>query len=344
MDVIDSMIEACPYGLRGYGLDPFVTVHPGNSVAAVADYWVTHTHGIAEFEQRYPESCLRVRYEDLVADPQAQSELIFGFLGEAPVPSITAACFGTARPQFGPGDHKIWDTDQVHADSVGRGARVPAAAIPVTIVALMNSVLDKLGYEPVGEYWNSRPIPVLAGEEDQPAETDPAAVGAVDGAAALDEMEAVLVPHLAARLGKVHEAPDRPGETATSPTITATVPQPAGGVVLARSWRVDLATAIVSRATEDPDVDPDGMWGVIGEAKDWTAVLTGKVGLSAAMRRGCLRMSTPETDRPKQPVPLQYDPYAAVLTWLLTNVGAAPTADSESGLAAEAGRALVPAR
>jgi protein-tyrosine sulfotransferase len=36
MDVIASGLEACPWGLAGYGFDPYIAATPGNSVLALA--------------------------------------------------------------------------------------------------------------------------------------------------------------------------------------------------------------------------------------------------------------------------------------------------------------------
>src|ERR1700729_3235691 len=82
MDVVDSAIEACPFGLRGYGLEPYASSHPGNSIAAVADYWASHTRSILRFENAHPECCFRLRYEDFVSDPEGVASRLFDFLGE----------------------------------------------------------------------------------------------------------------------------------------------------------------------------------------------------------------------------------------------------------------------
>ena len=39
MDVIASGVEACPWGLNGYGFDPYIATTPGNSVMALASFW-----------------------------------------------------------------------------------------------------------------------------------------------------------------------------------------------------------------------------------------------------------------------------------------------------------------
>src|ERR1700677_1258062 len=40
MDVIASGLEACPFGLTGYGFDSYNATTPGNAVLALARYWV----------------------------------------------------------------------------------------------------------------------------------------------------------------------------------------------------------------------------------------------------------------------------------------------------------------
>jgi hypothetical protein len=47
---------------------PFVAAHPASSAAALASYWAAHTTGQLEFEQHHPQSCLRVRTEDLITN------------------------------------------------------------------------------------------------------------------------------------------------------------------------------------------------------------------------------------------------------------------------------------
>lgn len=71
MDMIASGIEACPWGTRGYGFDSYIGASPGNTVLALARYWNDNTAAILGVEDRFPGSCHRVRYEDLVADPGA---------------------------------------------------------------------------------------------------------------------------------------------------------------------------------------------------------------------------------------------------------------------------------
>jgi hypothetical protein len=61
---------AAQWGLSGYGFDSYAAASPGNSVAALARYWVGYTSAIVAAEERLGPACIRLRYEDLVADPE----------------------------------------------------------------------------------------------------------------------------------------------------------------------------------------------------------------------------------------------------------------------------------
>lgn len=313
LDVVDSALEACPFGLRGYGMDPFVAAHPGNSVAAVADYWVMHTRAISEFEREHPAACLRVRYEDLVADPDGQADRIFAFLGERPVPGISQSCLAPGRALFGPGDHKIWGTSSITPDSVGRGARIPAEAMSPPVRALVNGLLEQLGYPLL----DTNPgDPARAGQAG-PGPGQPRSPAPGDDVALLDTLEDLLASRLSG-----------PPATASGPAgaelaeypfrISAVLPGAGPGPALARWWRVDPATASLSRLGDDAPLAEPGEWAVTGDAGTWRSVLTGELNLGTALRHGHLRCAGPSSPPPTTPVTLRGDPYAGILTRLLT--------------------------
>jgi hypothetical protein len=112
-------------------------------------------------EEQWPERCHRVRYEDLVEDPQAIADGLFEFLEVAPVPGIAAKIFAGDRERFGPADYKIWHTSAISTESVGRGWTVPAGLIGPLVRENMNNFCGKLGYLAIGENW---------GTADQPAD------------------------------------------------------------------------------------------------------------------------------------------------------------------------------
>jgi hypothetical protein len=88
------------------------------------------------------------------------TERLLGFLGAAPVPGITAACFDAPHEGDGPGDEKIWFTTRVSNEAIGRGVRVPAAARPPEVRDQVNDALVRLGYRTVADDWNTLPVPL----------------------------------------------------------------------------------------------------------------------------------------------------------------------------------------
>jgi protein-tyrosine sulfotransferase len=68
MEVISGAIAAHPWGLDNPAMTQFAASYPGNSVAAIAAYWISATRRLITFEAAHPQLTLRVRYEDVVAD------------------------------------------------------------------------------------------------------------------------------------------------------------------------------------------------------------------------------------------------------------------------------------
>src|SRR5581483_2124313 len=159
MDVIASGIEACPWGLSGYGFDPYIASTPGNAVWAMARFWADNAAMILAAEERFPDSCHRVRYEDLVAEPEAVAAGVFAFLGVAPATGISTRCFAREQERFGPADYKIWHTSRISSGSVGRGWSVPAGMIPPEVLERVNDIAGKIGYVTVDDNWGTAAVP-----------------------------------------------------------------------------------------------------------------------------------------------------------------------------------------
>jgi hypothetical protein len=157
MDLIASGIEACPWGLNGFGFDPYAAASPGNSVQALAQFWADYATAILGAEESHPDRCHRVRYEDLAADPEATADAIFAFLGVPSAPGISRDCLAPGRETHGPADFKIWNTSEITTASVGRGWTVPASQISPATRDTVNALCAKLGYLPVGPDWGLTP-------------------------------------------------------------------------------------------------------------------------------------------------------------------------------------------
>src|SRR5580693_7409424 len=186
MDVIASGLEACPWGLNGYGFDPYIAATPGNAVMALANFWADNVRETLAAEERFPAQCFRLRYEDLVADPEATAAELFAFLGVAPAPGISRDCFSGERERFGPADYKIWYTSAISSDSVGRGWSVPAGMIAPPLLDVINELAGRLGYLAVDGEWGSTEPPA---DLRVPRITLPAGSGQ-DGAGTADDAAA----------------------------------------------------------------------------------------------------------------------------------------------------------
>ena len=309
MDVISSGIEACPWGLNGYGLDPYIGASPGNSVSALARYWLDNASLISSVEQRYPERCHRVLYENLVAATDEVADDLFRFAGVAPAPGIARRCLTAEHERFGPADHKIWHTSRITSDSVGRGESIPAGLIPPPVLEQINQLLEGLGYAGIGDSWGTADAPSVPGANRTNGARDQVlTVGAVSAPA---EPSMLLDERLRAGLGRADAGfTDRwapcSGERFT---LVERTKQARVGV----RWLIDLAAGTITcaetrdPAATDPDsTDPDSTesavgaiglpetdddfdWSVIGTPQTWTEVLSGQVNLGAALRRCDLR-------------------------------------------------------
>jgi hypothetical protein len=289
MDVIASGMEACPWGLNGYGFDSYIATTPGNVVLALARYWADSATEILAAEEKFPGRCVRVRYEDLVTDPERAAREVFSFLDVDPVPGISARCFSAERERFGPGDHKIWHTSRVTAGSVGRGWSIPAGLIAPQVLVTINDVSAQLGYLPVDGSWGASEPPadlrIPAGDRGI-ARAGTAPRGEPVSGSLGDRLRAGMElarPQTAARW-ESHDT-----ETAVAVWIPADPGQPA------EHWLIDLKNRAVAFTTGAAQESSD--WDVIGSAAAWEQVIAGTLNLSAALRGHQLRYCDNEESR-----------------------------------------------
>jgi hypothetical protein len=302
MDVIASGIEACPWGLSGYGFDPYIAETPGNAVLALARFWADNAATVMAIEERFPGHCYRVRYEDLVADPEQTAAQMFSFLGASPAPGVSRACFSSERERFGPADYKIWRTSHISNGSVGRGWSIPAAMIDASVLSQVNELARKLGYLPVDGAWGTSAPPVdlrlasagvdtpgartadlagstsdrvtstvAAGDQARPAAgTDSGTLGdrlRVGLAKATADLLARWAPHAAESFIAVAA----PGRLAAS----------------AEYWLVDLKARTVIPASQDAQDKSD--WDIVGSIDAWARVIGHDLNLNVALRSCQLR-------------------------------------------------------
>ena len=289
MDVIRSGLDACPWGLNGYGFDQYIVGSPGNSVLALARYWLENATMIHEVEKTQPERCHRIRYEDLVQDPEEVMREVCEFVGVEPAPGVARACFSRDRERFGPADHKIWATSQISEDSVGRGESVPVALIAPPVLSAINELTAELGYVPVDEEWGT---PGRIADPRLPGTVRTVAAVAVGGGPA-PESEA-LEASLRSRIEEVGQRlADQWKSCADEKFLIVSRTATGGGET---QWVVDAADRTItveeaddSEADDPATVEDDVTWSILGSPQSWEAVLSGQLNLQAALRRNELR-------------------------------------------------------
>lgn len=293
MDVIRSGLDACPWGLNGYGFDQYIVGSPGNAVLALARYWLDHATLINTVEQEQPERCHRIRYEDLVEDPEGVLREVYAFIGVRPAPGVARSCFNGERERFGPADHKIWATSKITGDSVGRGESIPAGLIPPPVTAAINELAATLGYLPVDEGWGT---PGRAADPRVPDTIrSPAARsggGSAPGSGALEEC-------LRSRLEDADDRFADRWESDTSEKFLIVSRAATGGGET--QWLVDIAarTITVEGEADETGTDEDDVtWSILGSPQTWEAVLSGQLNLHAALRHNDLRYCPVGTDSP----------------------------------------------
>jgi Sulfotransferase family len=311
MDVIASGMEACPWGVNGYGFDPYIAETPGNMVFALARFWTDTAGTILSAQDQYPQACLRVRYEDLVCDVQAVADQVFGFLGVDRVPDIGKRIFAPERERFGPADYKIWHTSEVTAKSVGRGWVVPAGLIAPQVLTVVNDLCAKLGYLPVDDQWGTTAAPadlrVIPGADAAVQNGDRAVAGAADprllaasarsGRVPVPDAASGRVPaatveavtsRLTAGLTRAGEEFSRRWEPCAAETFEVTITPSRGAAEHSTGYLVDLNARTIW-SPDDDDTGSAAKWGVIAAADTWDQIITGQVNMSVALRRNQVR-------------------------------------------------------
>ena len=285
MDVIASGIEACPWGLGNYGFEPYVAGAPGNSVLALARYWADHTAAILAVEDKFPGSCHRIRYEDLVADPDTVAEQIFGFLGLPSVAGISALCFSRERERFGAGDFKIWNTSQITGDSVGRGWPVPADLIPAPLTETINNLAGRLGYVRIDENWGATPRPadLRVPADGQAPVRSPAARPA---AGPIPPGSLLVSERLQGGLRRVDDEFAREWMPWSGESFLLVALAP-GSTDDDAWWLVDLAAH--KAVTGNGSCDENAGWTVTAPAATWEQVIRDGTNLGTAFRRHGMR-------------------------------------------------------
>lgn len=135
--IVAATLTAHPWGLAGAMYAPYTSAHPASTVAAVTAWWADLAGPMLAFEEDHPESCLRVRYEDLTTDPGQTERDLHEFL--------RLDRQGPRLPEPpGNGDTGTGETDTTAGE-------FPVAQLPDPLRARASSLQTRLGYPPLGE-------------------------------------------------------------------------------------------------------------------------------------------------------------------------------------------------
>lgn len=137
-EVIAAGVAAHPWGLSESPFRQYAAVHPGNGVAAIADYWAYFTEALLQFEQAHSDACCRVRYEDLRGAAGQLTDELVAFLDLGPPDQ--------SRSRRTP--------DELPASAgqpaqPGNGAHIPVDRIPPHLWSRVNKLLSQVGYPPM---------------------------------------------------------------------------------------------------------------------------------------------------------------------------------------------------
>ena len=148
-DFIASALEACPWGLTGFGFDPYAQDHPDNTVLALARYWADRTTRLLALEDQLAPYSHRIRYEDLVSQPEETIEQLCSALElEYSRDYFLPESLFQSKLCPGPEDAKFTFTQAITDTSVGRGAFLPIGRLLVP--EILSRVVDlehRLAYD-----------------------------------------------------------------------------------------------------------------------------------------------------------------------------------------------------
>jgi hypothetical protein len=134
LGVVRAGVQASPWGLHGQGLVPYILSYPGNSVAALAAYWANSAQQLLAFEAANGEAAHRVRYEDVIAQPEALTA-VRASLG------LGNDVHNGALPGLG--------FPEPDTALQGPEAEVPAEMIPQPLRQRISTLHAELGYPPL---------------------------------------------------------------------------------------------------------------------------------------------------------------------------------------------------
>ena len=147
LDVACSIQELCEKNQTYLSeLHEYVKRYP-RPLEAFAHVWVDLTTGIREFVQRHPDSAVMMRYEDLIANTQAEMARVIEFVGESWNPKMLERAMQDTQG-IGLGDWKTYARSDIDGGSIDRWKQLSRATIS-QLGRIVNPTLGACGYAPV---------------------------------------------------------------------------------------------------------------------------------------------------------------------------------------------------
>jgi len=148
LDVVCSTKELCDeLEVFPPELHPYVQRYPA-PLEAFAHAWVDTHRRLLRFMDEHSDWCIRLRYEELVADPPHELGRVFEFLGEPADAKAVVQRAMASKAGIGIGDWKTYEKVRITERSVGRWQNLPAPRL-ARLAAIVNPLLADFGYPEV---------------------------------------------------------------------------------------------------------------------------------------------------------------------------------------------------
>jgi amino acid adenylation domain-containing protein len=147
LDVAISTKEFCDsMGIYPNVLHEYIKQYQ-QPIEAFAHSWLDVTRQFETLRKNNPDTCIILRYEDLVASPDTTLRNLLGFLGEEYEPRMLDRGLADSR-QLGFGDHKSYSSSEIHRASIDRWRTLPDFQVS-SLAPLLNPMLAQFNYPPL---------------------------------------------------------------------------------------------------------------------------------------------------------------------------------------------------
>lgn len=153
MDVVHSSLNLSKYRFLPEHV-PYVHRNPGNIIAAMTENWLEKTARLFAFEAAHSDRCFRVTYESIVMQPEQTLRPLFDFLQVGWEDGLVERVFRSEH-DVGEGDGKAALSSNIRQNSVGKGLEVPRSGIPDKFLTEIDTLLCKLGYASLDDYYSN---------------------------------------------------------------------------------------------------------------------------------------------------------------------------------------------